>query len=71
MVMNAYSRALIYMVYYEDRYSTKRLWFYLSVFLVWKSQWKRYSVASWIHNMPRSSSSLCAAVTETRFAFRV
>jgi len=56
-------------VYNEGRHWTKRLWFYLSDFLVWMSHWKRHLVASWIHNIPRSSSSACLAVTETRFTF--
>ena len=34
---------------------------------MWKPQWRRILVASWIHNMPRSSSYACAAVTETTF----
>jgi len=66
MVMNAYARAQTYMVYYVDRHWTKRLWLYLIVFLMWKPQWRRI-LASWIHNMPRSSSYACAAVTETTF----
>jgi len=40
---------------------------YLIVFLMWKPQWKRILVATWIHNMPKSSSYACAAVTETTF----
>ena len=63
----SYSRAQMYMVYYVDRHRTKRLWLYLIVFLMWKPQWKKISVASWIHNMTKSSSYACVAVTETTF----
>ena len=68
-VMNAYSRAQTYMVYYVDRHWTKRLWFYLIVFQVWKPQWKRVLVHGQLATQhAQVFSSACAAVAETTFA---
>ena len=52
-----------------DRHWTKRLWFYLIVFQVWKPQWKRVLVHGQLATQhAQVFSSACAAVAETTFA---
>ena len=55
MVMNAYAR---------HRCTWCIMWTGIELRGYYDSTWL---VASWIHNMPRSSSYACAAVTETTF----